>query len=420
MSEQDPSRDPSLEPVAEPEAAGREADDAPVPAASAPVPEPASGENAGVDDPGLIPAAEPEDSAPVPAASAPAVPAEAPGSGGDDPGLVPAAEPASDGTTGVDDPGLAPAADPGDSAPAPAGESAPAEPAAGDGGSGEGGDAPAAKAGEGEGEGEDEDDLPEMGLMDHLNDLRRRLSRSAVAVLVGFLACYAFAEDIFNFLLVPLRPYLPAGSGLIFTNPPEAFFTYMLASAVAGLFLVSPYVFYQVWLFVAPGLYAHERKWIIPIALFSALFFLTGACFAYFVVFPYAFQFFMSYTTDLIHAQLKMEEYFSFTLKLLIAFGICFELPLFVFFLARLGMVTAKSLRKFRQYAILIIFIVAAILTPPDVISQLAMAAPLCVLYELSIWVAHFFSTRKEPAAAEPAAEAGGDESGEKAPEKAG
>lgn len=271
-------------------------------------------------------------------------------------------------------------------APVPAGEAAPAEPGK-----------PAA-----EGQEEDGDGLPEMGLLDHLDDLRRRLTRCAVALLVGFLACYGFAEEIFNFLVVPLRPYLPQGSGLIFTSPPEAFFTYMLAAAVAGLFLVSPYVFYQLWLFVAPGLYKHERKWVIPIALFSALFFVTGASFAYLVVFPYAFQFFMSYARDIIQAQLKMEEYLAFTLKLMVAFGIAFELPLFVFFLARLGMVTAKSLRKFRQYAILIIFIVAAILTPPDVISQLAMAAPLCLLYELSIWVAHFFSTRQDPAEAAP------------------
>lgn len=269
-------------------------------------------------------------------------------------------------------------------APVPAGEAAPAEP---------GKPAP-------EGQEQDGDGLPEMGLLDHLDDLRRRLTRCAVALLVGFLACYGFAEQIFNFLVVPLRPYLPQGSGLIFTSPPEAFFTYMLAAAVAGLFLVSPYVFYQIWLFVAPGLYKHERKWVIPIALFSALFFATGASFAYLVVFPYAFQFFMSYARDIIQAQLKMEEYLAFTLKLMVAFGIAFELPLFVFFLARLGMVTAKSLRKFRQYAILIIFIVAAILTPPDVVSQLAMAGPLCLLYELSIWVAHFFSTRKDPAEA--------------------
>jgi sec-independent protein translocase protein TatC len=313
------------------------------------------------------------------------------------------------------DPSLDPLPGPGETgealpAPAEASETAPAEPAPGGvGGGGEGGESAS-----GEGKDEDPDALPEMGLLDHLNDLRKRLSRSAVAVLVGFLACYAFAEEIFNFLLAPLRPYLPAGSGLIFTSPPEAFFTYMLAAAVAGLFLMSPYVFYQIWQFIAPGLYEHERKWMIPIALCSALFFATGACFAYYMVFPVAFEFFMSYAKDIIQAQLKMEEYFSFTLKLMVAFGIAFELPLFVFFLARLGMVTAKSLRKFRQYAILIIFIVAAILTPPDVVSQLSMAVPLLVLYELSIWVAHFFSTKQEPAPeAPPAAE-------EKAGEKAG
>ncbi len=375
MSEQDSPRDPALEPE------GPQGADGPAgqqEAADTPAAAPAADAGPGIDDPCLY----------------------------DESGSVPAEDPEPDaeavapqGPAGPDGPDAA------ESLPEPAADSVPAEaegavPAAATGGGGEGG-------GSGDDAGEGEEDLPEMGLIDHLNDLRKRLTRSALAVFVGFLACYAFAEDIFNFLLVPLKPYLPEGSGLIFTSPPEAFFTYMLAAAVAGLFLMSPFVFYQLWQFIAPGLYSHERKWIIPIALCSAVFFASGACFAYFVVFPYAFQFFMSYTTDLIHAQLKMEEYFSFTLKLLVAFGICFELPLFVFFLARLGMVTAKSLRKFRQYAILIIFIAAAILTPPDVVSQLAMACPLLVLYELSIWVAHFFSTKKdapeEPAAAEAA-----------------
>jgi len=444
MSEQDPVRDPAQEPAPAPEGEGREAADAPVPAESVPVPEPAAGGDADLGDPSLDPVPEPEESDPAPAASAPELePAAEPAAEADaevddpsldpisepeesDPEPEPAAEPAAEADAGADadDPSLDPIPEPEATAPVPAGESAPAETAAeaaalaGSGGGGEGDDTPAAKPaeGEGKGEGEDEDSLPEMGLLDHLNDLRKRLCRSALAVLVGFLACYAFAEDIFNFLLVPLRPYLPKGSGLIFTSPPEAFFTYMLAAAVAGLFLVSPYVFYQLWLFVAPGLYEHERKWIIPIALCSAVFFLCGAAFAYFVVFPYAFQFFMSYARDIIQAQLKMEEYLSFTLKLLVAFGIAFELPLFVFFLSRLGMVTAKGLRKFRQYAILIIFIAAAILTPPDVVSQLAMAAPLLLLYELSIWVAHFFSTKREAAdEAESAPAADEEKTGEKA-----
>lgn len=369
MSAQDTPRDPSLEP---------ETPETPEAAEAA---SPASGP----DDPSRR-----EDPAPA---------------GPDGPDAAPVPGPAGPaGAAGSDDPSQAPVPGPGEAdeaspPPAVAEESMPMEAAP----AGEGGKGPDAAAGDGQ----DGDGLPEMGLLDHLNDLRKRLSRSALAVLVGFLACYAFAEDIFNFLLAPLRPHLPEGSGLIFTSPPEAFFTYMLAAAVAGLFLMSPFVFYQIWQFIAPGLYQHERKWIIPIALCSALFFATGACFAYYMVFPVAFEFFMSYAKDLIQAQLKMSEYFSFTLKLMVAFGIAFELPLFVFFLARLGMVTAKSLRKFRQYAILLIFITAAILTPPDVVSQLSMAGPLLVLYELSIWVAHFFSTRKdEPGEEKPAAAA--------------
>lgn len=236
----------------------------------------------------------------------------------------------------------------------------------------------------------------EMTFTQHLEELRDRLVRSFIAIGIGFLACYSFAEDLFHLLMRPLLDVLlPTGGTLIYTALPEAFFTYIKTAALAGFFLASPYVFYQMWLFVAPGLYESERKYLIPIALLSAVFFVIGACFGYFVVFPYGFQFFVGYATDIVKPMPSLSEYFSFAVQMLIAFGVIFELPLVIFFLSRLGVVTGKWLRQKQKYAVLATFIVAAILTPPDVVSQLLMAAPLMVLYEVGIWVAYFCSTKK-------------------------
>jgi sec-independent protein translocase protein TatC len=236
----------------------------------------------------------------------------------------------------------------------------------------------------------------EMTFTGHLDELRQRLIRCIIASVIGFLGCYAFAERLFNLLMAPLIEVLPPKSTLIFTSLPEAFFTYLKVAFVAGLFAVSPYIFYQIWKFVAPGLYDSERRYFIPMAFFSAMFFVCGALFGYFVVFPFGFKFFMGFATDFIRPMPTIREYLGFSLKLLIAFGVIFELPLFIFFLARLGMVTAPGLRKKRKYAILCSFVVSAVLTPPDVVSQTLMAGPLVILYELGIWVAHFFGKKKK------------------------
>ncbi|MFO7717035.1 MAG: twin-arginine translocase subunit TatC [Thermodesulfobacteriota bacterium] len=237
-----------------------------------------------------------------------------------------------------------------------------------------------------------------MGLIEHLNDMRRSIVRSVVAAFVGMLACYAFKEQLFDYLMLPLYQALPEESTLIYTAPHEAFFTYIKVAFVAGLFLASPYIFYQVWSFVAPGLYKHERKWLIPIAVFCALFFCCGAIFGYAVVFPWGYKFFMGFAEDLIRPMLTMRESFAFAMRLLIAFGVVFELPLVIFFLARLGLVSAAGLRQKRKYALLIAFIVSALLTPPDLVTQTFMAGPLALLYELSIWVAVVFG-KKRPSA---------------------
>lgn len=248
---------------------------------------------------------------------------------------------------------------------------------------------------------EDEDDRP-MTLRDHLLELRKRVFRAFLWAIVGFFICYPFAEQIFNLLVAPLQAAMPDASHFIFTAPAEAFFTFLKVALVAGFFVTCPMIFYQIWAFVAPGLYKEEKLYLLPVVLFSAFFFICGGAFCYLIALPFAFEFFMSYNTELIKALPKLSETLSFVLQLLMAFGFVFEMPLFVFFLSRLGIVTADMMRKFRRYAILANVILAAILTPPDVMSQMLMAVPLLLLYELSIFIAVIFGKKKKP---EPAAE---------------
>lgn len=248
-----------------------------------------------------------------------------------------------------------------------------------------------------EANGEDDGDgKGQMGLLDHLSELRSRLVRACIWVVIGFGVCWYYVNPLFDLLVNPLLAVLPEGTHAQYTTLPEAFFTRMYVAFVAGLFLVSPAIFYQIWAFVAPGLYDEEKRYIIPIALLSALFFVAGGCFCYFIVFPFAFNFFISYSSPEIVITPKISDYLSFVLKLLFAFGLIFEMPIFTLFLARLGLITAAMMRKARKYAIVVIFILAAILTPPDVLSQLLMACPMLLLYEVSIWVAAIFGRKKK------------------------
>ena len=241
-----------------------------------------------------------------------------------------------------------------------------------------------------------------MGLMDHLSELRSRLVRCCIAVGIGFGICWAVVDPIFDVLIQPLLAVLPPGTHAQYTTLPEAFFTRMYIAFVAGVFLASPAIFYQIWAFVSPGLYDEEKRHILPIAFLSAIFFLAGGAFCYFIVFPFAFSFFVSFSTPDIVVTPKVSDYLSFVLKLLIAFGLIFEMPIFTLFLARMGILTAAMMRRGRRYAIVGIFILAAILTPPDVVSQLLMACPMLLLYEASIWVAAAFGRKRKP---EPEAE---------------
>lgn len=240
-----------------------------------------------------------------------------------------------------------------------------------------------------------EDDVP-MSILGHLNELRRRLFRIVIIVVLGFVAFYGVSEQLYAFLSAPLQACMPEGSKLIYTSPQGAFFTYMKVALVASLFGTSPFSFYQLWAFIAPGLYREEKRAVLPLAFFSSIFFLAGAAFCFFLVFPIAFQFFMGFATDTIVPMISVEEYLSFALKLLLAFGLVFEMPLFAYFLSRFGILTPDLMRRSRRYAILAIFIVAAILTPPDVFSQCLMALPMLVLYEVSIYVSAMAYKKKE------------------------
>ncbi len=242
------------------------------------------------------------------------------------------------------------------------------------------------------------EEVRQVTLLEHLTELRRRILRCFVGIGVGFFISYAFAERLLEVLLEPLTRVLPEGSGLIALTLPEKFFTVMKLAFVAGIFVASPYIFYQLWRFVGPGLYREERRMVIPAALASALFFVCGALFGYYVVFPFGFKFFVDYASDLVTIMPTVGDYFSLAVTLLIAFGLIFNLPVAIFFLARMGVVTSKSLRKFQRWSVLLAFIAAAILTPtPDAINQLLMAGPIIILYEVGIWVAFFVGRKKEP-----------------------
>ncbi len=231
----------------------------------------------------------------------------------------------------------------------------------------------------------------------HLDELRKRLITCFTAVGIGFVASYFFKEDLFYVLVSPLQKVMKRGDTLIYTHLPEAFFTFLKTALVAGLMLASPVILYQFWMFVAPGLYDREKRLVLPILFLSVLFFVGGALFGYFVVFPFGFQFFLSFATDTIRPMPSMKEYLGFASQLLLAFGLIFELPLVITFLAKLGIVSVDFLKKNRKYAILIFFVTAAILTPPDVITQIMMAMPLIALYEISILGARIFGKKKDP-----------------------
>ncbi len=231
----------------------------------------------------------------------------------------------------------------------------------------------------------DEDKMP---FTSHLEELRDRLIKIMVAAFIGFIVSYAFKEWLFKIITKPLAGVLPPNSFMIYTGMPEAFFIYMKIAFFASLFLTSPYILYQIWKFISPGLYPGEKKYVLPFVLSSTFLFTGGVLFGYFLVLPPAFAFFVSFSTDFLKPMFSFKEYLSLTLKFLLGFGVSFELPVFIFFMTKIGIVNPRMLAKQRRYAILLIFIAAAVLTPsPDAITQILMALPLMVLYEIGIVV---------------------------------
>lgn len=235
-----------------------------------------------------------------------------------------------------------------------------------------------------------------MPLMEHLKELRVRMIRSLIAIAVGFAVAYGFVDQIFYMLTVPLRDVSHNKVLLIGTGIGEAFFTKIKVALVAALFVASPAVLYEVWRFIAPGLYDSERRMAKPFVLFTTLFFLAGGYFCWAVVLKIGYAFFLSqYASIGVTPTLRISEYLNFSAKLLLAFAITFEMPVLAFFLTRLGLIDYRWMVRQLRYAILIIFVIAAALTPPDFISQFLLAIPLLLLYALSIGVSYVF--RQQP-----------------------
>ena len=241
-----------------------------------------------------------------------------------------------------------------------------------------------------------------LGFTEHLEELRKRLIICLLAVACGFSASYYFADKIFRFLSAPLYKELPQGSSFIFTGLTDAFFTYIKLSFFTGICIAIPVILHQTWRFVAPGLYESEKRYAGPFIALGTAFFVTGVLFGYYIVFPVAFKFFVSYSTDSIKIMPSIKEYLSFSCAFLLAFGAIFEIPIILFFLVRIGIVSETVLRKNRKYAFLLAFVTAAILTPtPDVVNQVLMAVPIILLYELSLIMMKLLPVKKpepEPA----------------------
>jgi sec-independent protein translocase protein TatC len=229
-----------------------------------------------------------------------------------------------------------------------------------------------------------------MPFTGHLGELRSCLIKSLLAIAAGFAVCYTFVENLFFFLSRPLTAVATPGLTLIGTSVIEAFFTKMKVAFIAGLIVALPVVLWQIWRFVAPGLYDHEKRYARSFVFFGTLFFLLGACFCYLVVFQFGFSFLLRrYVAIGVRPAIRVGEYLSFASRLVLALGVAFELPVVCYFLTRIGLIDHRFLVRQFRYAVIVIFILAAILTPPDVISQVLLAVPLMLLYGVSVGVAY-------------------------------
>lgn len=243
---------------------------------------------------------------------------------------------------------------------------------------------------------DDESEGGKMSFLEHLDELRKRIIRALLSLSVGVAIAVYFLEDILNFVMRPLSATLPPGASFIFTYPTEAFMLRIRIALIAGLFIATPLVFWQVWQFVAPALYAKERRYAIPFVVLSSIGFIGGAAFSHYVAFPLMWRFFASFSDDMIVFMPRIEDTFSMYMRMLLGMAAVFQMPAMVFFLARMGVITARwMIRKFK-YAVLVIVVIAAILTPSsDVASQMIVAGPMVVLYGLSILIAWMFGKKR-------------------------
>jgi sec-independent protein translocase protein TatC len=246
----------------------------------------------------------------------------------------------------------------------------------------------------------------EESFISHLVELRNRVIKALVVVLIMFGVCFYFSGDIMKFLSLPLYQALPEGTRPIFIDQAGAFFTLTKVAFLTGVLISMPWILYQAWAFVAPGLYEHEKKFAFPLIVSSVFFLLVGIGFAYTFVLPVAYKFFFSFASQTgADVMQDLQKYWDFTLAIFFGFGITFEVPVVEMLLVKLGMVTQQQLREARRYVIVGAFVVAAVLTPPDVISQFMLAVPLILLYELGIWLAGFITARSRAPDAEPQAQ---------------
>lgn len=239
-------------------------------------------------------------------------------------------------------------------------------------------------------------ELPKMTFLDHLEELRRRLMWSLLAVAVAFMACWTFAEPIFAKLQEPLTKFLPPGDKLAYTRLTAPFFLYMKVAFFAGLFLASPFVLLQLWMFIAPGLYKRERRLAAPFIVFGTLFFVLGGYFGYRFLLPATCSFFVE-TGKQFKQMVTVDDYFGFASVIILATGLVFETPILIFFLARLGIVTPAFLMQKFKYAVVLAFVISAIITPtPDMVTQAALAIPMILLYLIGVGVAYLFGKKHE------------------------
>lgn len=238
-------------------------------------------------------------------------------------------------------------------------------------------------------------DTKAQSLYEHLSDLRKCLINCVWILVIATCICYGFSEKIFDFVREPIRPFLPGG-GLIYTGPMDKFVAHLKLSVVAGVLLSCPFWLYQIWKFIAPGLYAKERRYMLGFIISGTFLFVLGAAFSYWIALPMAFEFLMGFGGDVDKPMISIDQYMGFFTQLCLMFGVAFELPLVIVVLGMFGIVSQSFLRKNRRYAVMIIAIIAAILTPPDILSMTMMLVPMWILFEAAVLIVGVFERKRE------------------------